>query len=162
VVCCHSQPRRASPRSASAGVRGGGCTIPGAGKPGFSLADHEIELGLGIHGEKGVERTVPLPADALVDTLLSSIVADLVLDRGERVALFVNGLGATPVEELYILYRSVAEQLAGAGLSVRRVWVGEYATSLEMAGASVSLLRIDPELARLMDAPARSPLFDRF
>lgn len=137
MVCCHSQPRRASPRSASAGVRGGGCTIPGAGKPGFSLADHEIELGLGIHGEKGVERTVPLPADALVDTLLSSIVADLVLDRGERVALFVNGLGATPDMELAIVLRAAYDNLSRRGITVARAWAGTFLFALNMPGCSI-------------------------
>jgi dihydroxyacetone kinase len=137
VVCCHSQPRRASPRSASAGVRGGGCTIPGAGKSGFSLADHEIELGLGIHGEKGVERTVPLPADALVDTLLSSIVADLVLDRGERVALFVNGLSATPDMELAIVLRAAYDNLSRRGITVARAWAGTFLFALNMPGCSI-------------------------
>jgi dihydroxyacetone kinase len=100
-------------------------------------------------------------ADAIADDLVSTLLADLPHEPGDRVDVLVNGLGATPVEELYVLYRRVAARLGEAGLAVRRVWVGEYATSLEMAGASISLLRVDDELARLLDAPASSPLLTR-
>ncbi|MCA8094110.1 dihydroxyacetone kinase subunit DhaK [Burkholderia anthina] len=138
------------------GVALDGCTIPGADKAGFSLADHEIELGLGIHGEKGVERTAPQPADALVDTLLSSIVADLVLDRGERVALFVNGLGATPDMELAIVLRAAHDNLSRRGITVARAWAGTFLSALNMPGCSISLLRLNEERAALLDAPTQA------
>ncbi|MBM2766221.1 dihydroxyacetone kinase family protein [Burkholderia anthina] len=138
------------------GVALDGCTIPGADKAGFSLADHEIELGLGIHGEKGVERTAPQPADALVDTLLSSIVADLVLDRGERVALFVNGLGATPDMELAIVLRAAHDNLSRRGIAVARAWAGTFLSALNMPGCSISLLRLNEERAALLDAPTQA------
>src|SRR5581483_6853150 len=128
----------------------------------FDVPEGEMEIGMGIHGEPGVRRGRLEPADEIADDLVSTILHDLPHERGDQVDVLVNGLGATPVEELYILFRRVSMRVAEAGLEVRRAWVGEYATSLEMAGASVSLLRSDAELARLMDAPARSPLVGRF
>ena len=148
--------RDAAAELGTMGVALDGCTIPGAEKSGFSLADHEIELGLGIHGEKGVERTAPLPADALVDTLLSSIVADLVLDRGERVALFVNGLGATPDMELAIVLRAAYDNLSRRGITVARAWAGTFLSALNMPGCSISLLRLNDERAALLDAPTQA------
>ncbi|AOJ91244.1 dihydroxyacetone kinase [Burkholderia sp. MSMB0856] len=148
--------RDAAAELGTMGVALDGCTIPGADKSGFSLADHEIELGLGIHGEKGVERTAPLPADALVETLLSSIVADLVLDRGERVALFVNGLGATPDMELAIVLRAAYDNLSRRGIAVARAWAGTFLSALNMPGCSISLLRLNDERAALLDAPTQA------
>ncbi|KVK95571.1 dihydroxyacetone kinase family protein [Burkholderia territorii] len=148
--------RDAAAELGTMGVALDGCTIPGAEKSGFSLADHEIELGLGIHGEKGVERTAPLPADALVETLLSSIVADLVLDRGERVALFVNGLGATPDMELAIVLRAAYDNLSRRGIVVARAWAGTFLSALDMPGCSISLLRLNDERAALLDAPTQA------
>jgi dihydroxyacetone kinase-like protein len=156
----------ASTEKAAAGIRSMGvalapCTVPSAGRPTFELPAGEMEIGMGIHGEPGVRRGRLEGADAITDRLLDALLADLSHDRGDRVDVLVNGLGATPAEELYVVYRRAARRLADAGLSVRRAWIGEYATSLEMAGASISLLRMDDELARLMDAPARSPFFVR-
>ncbi|MDR6499478.1 dihydroxyacetone kinase [Burkholderia ambifaria] len=148
--------RDAAAELGTMGVALDGCTIPGADKSGFSLADHEIELGLGIHGEKGVERRTPLPADALVDTLLSSIVADLVLDGGERVALFVNGLGATPDMELAIVLRAAYDNLSRRGIVVARAWAGTFLSALNMPGCSVSVLRLNEERAALLDAPTQA------
>nr|WP_057928761.1 dihydroxyacetone kinase family protein [Burkholderia ambifaria] len=148
--------RDAAAELGTMGVALDGCTLPGADKSGFSLADHEIELGLGIHGEKGVERTAPLPADALVETLLSSIVADLVLDRGERVALFVNGLGATPDMELAIVLRAAYDNLSRRGIMVARAWAGTFLSALNMPGCSISLLRLNDERAALLDAPTQA------
>ncbi|CAB3972970.1 dihydroxyacetone kinase [Burkholderia aenigmatica] len=148
--------RDAAAELGTMGVALDGCTIPGADKSGFSLADHEIELGLGIHGEKGVERRAPLPADALVDTLLSSIVADLVLDRGERVALFVNGLGATPDMELAIVLRAAYDNLHRRGIVVARAWAGSFLSALNMPGCSISVLRLNDERAVLLDAPTQA------
>jgi dihydroxyacetone kinase len=137
------------------------CTVPAAGRPTFELPPGEMEIGMGIHGEPGVRRGPLETADQVADHLLDALLSDLPHDPGDRVDVLVNGLGATPIEELYILYRAAAKRLAETGLHVRRTWVGEYATSLEMAGASISLLRVDDELARLLDAPAASPFFVR-
>jgi dihydroxyacetone kinase len=151
--------QKAADQVRSMGVALAPCTVPSVGHPTFDLPDGEMEIGMGIHGEPGVRRGPLEPADQVADHLLDALLDDLPHDRGDRVDVLVNGLGATPVEELYILYRRTAERLRDAGLTVRRTWIGEYATSLEMAGASISLLRVDDELARLLDAPARSPFF---
>jgi dihydroxyacetone kinase len=152
---------KAAARVRSMGVALAPCTVPSAGRPTFELPAGEMEIGMGIHGEPGVRRGPLETADAVTDHLLEAILADLPHSRGDRVDVLVNGLGATPIEELYLVYRRAARGLAAAGLTVRRAWVGEYATSLEMAGASISLLQVDDELSRLMDAPASSPFFVR-
>ena len=151
--------RRAADGLRTMGVALSPCTIPAAGVPTFSLPDGEMEIGMGIHGEPGVRRGALEPADRIADELVETILADREYASGSRVAVLVNGLGATPKEELYILYRRVAERLAERGLTVHRVWIGEYATSLEMAGASVTLIRLDDELRMLLDAPAETPFF---
>jgi dihydroxyacetone kinase len=133
------------------------CTIPAAGKPTFELPDGQMEIGMGIHGEPGVRRGPLEPADRIADELVDALLADRDWPAASRVAVLVNGLGATPKEELYILYRQVAARLAQRDLAVHRVWVGEYATSLEMAGASVSLMAVDDELAALLDHPVATP-----
>ena len=143
----------------SIGVALSPCTVPAVGRPTFKLPVGEMEIGMGIHGEPGVRRGPLESADAIADSLCEALVADLPAGGGSRVDVLVNGLGATPVEELYILFRRAARCLGEAGLAVRRAWVGEYATSLEMAGASLSLLRVDDELSALLDAPAESPFF---
>ncbi|MEK7862750.1 MAG: dihydroxyacetone kinase subunit DhaK [Chloroflexota bacterium] len=135
------------------------CIVPAAGRPTFELPHGEMEIGMGIHGEPGVRRGALETADQIAAGLLTPIIADLPYTRGDRVGVLVNGLGATPKEELYILYRRVHQILAEHGIAVHRAWVGEYATSLEMSGASVSLLKLDDELVRLLDAPAASPFF---
>jgi dihydroxyacetone kinase-like protein len=135
------------------------CTIPAAGVPTFELPVGQMEIGMGIHGEPGVRRGPLATADEIAQELMRTILADLPYQRGDEVGVLVNGLGATPKEELYILYRSVARILAAEGIAVHRVWVGEYATSLEMAGASVTLIRLDDEIKRLLDAPAETPFF---
>jgi dihydroxyacetone kinase-like protein len=152
---------RAAGAVRSMGVALSPCIVPAAGRPTFELPVGQMEIGMGIHGEPGVRRGALESADAITDALLEAILADLPHKKGDRVDVLVNGLGATPVEELYIAYRRAARRLADAGVTVRRAWVGEYATSLEMAGMSISLLRMDDELARLMDAPASSPFFTR-
>jgi dihydroxyacetone kinase-like protein len=147
---------------AAAGLRSMGvalspCTLPAAGVPTFELPAGQMEIGMGIHGEPGVRRGPLETADEIAAELARAILDDLPFERGDEVAVLVNGLGATPKEELYILYRGVASHLSDAGLRVHRVLVGEYATSLEMAGASLSLLRLDDELRSLLDAPANTP-----
>ncbi|MDQ3700627.1 MAG: dihydroxyacetone kinase subunit DhaK [Chloroflexota bacterium] len=149
---------------AAAGVRSIGvalspCTVPAAGVPTFELPVGEMEIGMGIHGEPGIRRGPLEPADRIAEQLITAILDDLPYERGDNVAVLVNGLGATPKEELYLLYRRAHAVLTDRGVRVHRVWVGEYVTSLEMAGASLSLLRLDGELTRLVDAPAESPFF---
>lgn len=132
------------------------CTVPHAGEPSFTLADDEIEIGIGIHGEPGRERIKLEPADAIVDRLLGPILDDLPFTGGDRVLLFVNGMGGTPQIELYIAFRRAAEVLRERGIEVTRSLVGNYTTSLEMQGFSISLLRLDDELTALWDAPVQT------
>ena len=150
---------RAAAGTRTMGVALSPCTIPAAGVPTFELPVGQMEIGMGIHGEPGVRRGPLATADEIADELTRAILDDLPYRRGDEVAVLVNGLGATPKEELYILYRGVSRVLADEGITVHRVWVGEYATSLEMAGASVTLLRLDDELRRLVDAPAETPFY---
>jgi dihydroxyacetone kinase len=133
--------------------------LPEAGKPTFTLGEGEMEIGIGIHGEPGSERGPLLGADEIADRLVTAICDDLALRGGDRVAVLVNGLGATPQEELYLLYRRTHYLLERAGVSIHRRYIGEFATSLEMAGASISVLRLNNELEELLDAPASSPFF---
>lgn len=133
------------------------CTVPAAGQPGFLLDDDEIEWGLGIHGEPGVERATLRPAADVVDRLVTAIAGDRGLTRGDRVALLVNGLGATPPMELSIVADSAARDLRGRGLTVERVWTGNFLTALDMAGCSLSVLAVDDELLADLDAPTTAP-----
>jgi phosphoenolpyruvate---glycerone phosphotransferase subunit DhaK len=149
----------AADRTRSMGVALAPCTLPAAGVPTFELPAGQMEIGMGIHGEPGVRRGPLESADRIAEQLTQAIINDLPFGRGDSVAVLVNGLGATPKEELYLLYRSAHRMLTAAGISVHRIWVGEYATSLEMAGASISLLQLDAELTQLIDAPAESPFF---
>ena len=129
-------------------------TIPAAGKPGFELGEDEMELGIGIHGEPGTSTEKLQPADAIVDHLLDKILNDNVDYAGSEVAVMVNGSGATPVMELYILNNRVNDVLTEKGIKVARTYVGNYMTSIDMAGASITLLKLDDELKELLDAPA--------
>jgi dihydroxyacetone kinase-like protein len=151
--------RHANDRTRTMGVALAACTVPAAGRPTFSLEDNEMEIGLGIHGEPGMRRGPLESADKVTDALLDAILADMPLGKGDTVAVLVNGLGATPAMELYIMFRRVAARLAEIGVTIHRSYVGEYVTSLEMAGASVTLIHLDEELTRLVDAPARTPMF---
>jgi len=143
----------------SMGVALSPCIVPEAGRPGFHLGDDEMEIGMGIHGERGVRRGQLQTADEITTTLIESIIDDLPFTKGDSVAILVNGLGATPKEELYIMYRKASEILSKAEINISRKFVGEYATSMEMAGASISLLRLDKELIKLLDAEADSPFY---
>ncbi|HTB41316.1 MAG TPA: dihydroxyacetone kinase family protein [Reyranella sp.] len=138
------------------GVALGACTVPAVGRPGFDLGATEIELGLGIHGEQGVERAALLSADAVVERLLGSILADLELARGSSVALLVNGLGGTTGMELAIVARHALAVLRERGLQVERAWIGDFLTALEMPGCSLSILKVDRARLALLDAPAES------
>lgn len=132
------------------------CTVPAAGKPGFSLADGEIEWGLGIHGEAGIERGALEPADAIVARLLDRIVTDLAPARGERVALLVNNLGGTPASELDIVAAAALRELDRLGLRVERAWAGTFLSALEMAGVSLTVLRLDDARLARLDAASRT------
>ncbi len=153
--------RQAVAQTCSMGVALSPCTVPAAGVPTFTLGDDEMEIGMGIHGEAGVHRGKLESADQIAERLARAVLDDLPFQRDDRVAVLVNGLGATPLEELYVLYRRVRQILDGEGIAVHRSYVGEYATSLEMAGASLTLLRLNDVLARLLDAPAKSPFFEQ-
>jgi dihydroxyacetone kinase-like protein len=133
------------------------CTVPHVGKPTFELAEDEMEVGIGIHGEPGRRRVKLLPADEIVGLLMEPILSDLPFASGDEVLLFVDGLGGTPLIELYIVYRKAAELAAKAGLKVVRNLVGSYITSLEMAGTAITLLKLDGQLVPLWDAPVFTP-----
>jgi dihydroxyacetone kinase-like protein len=133
------------------------CIVPAAGTPTFALGDDEVEVGIGIHGEPGRRREKLAPVDDMADWLVAPIVSDLGLTRGDKVLAFVNGMGGTPLIELYIAFNSVARILGGQGITIGRSLVGNYITSLEMAGFSVTLLKLDDDLVRLWDAPVHTP-----
>ena len=136
------------------GIALSSCTPPVRGTPLFEIADDEMEVGIGIHGEPGRQRTKIVSANEIVDLLLDAIVPDLPFVAGDEVAVMVNGLGGTPITELYLLYGAAHKRLAEKGIKVFRSYVGEYCTSLEMAGAHISLLKVDAELKELLLAPA--------
>jgi phosphoenolpyruvate---glycerone phosphotransferase subunit DhaK len=133
------------------------CTVPANGKPTFELGEAEMELGVGIHGEPGRERVPLAPAAEIAAMLVTPILEDLPFRRGDRVIAFVNGLGGSPLIELYLMYHEVSQILAANGVTAARSLVGPYITSLDMAGCSVTLLRATDELLRLWDAPVRTP-----
>jgi dihydroxyacetone kinase-like protein len=149
--------RRVNERARSFGIALSSCTPPAAGKPIFDLPDGEIELGIGIHGEPGRRREQTRTAREIVEVTLEAILSDLEPAEGARVLPFVNGMGGTPLIELYLLYGEVDRQLRDAGLQPVRNLVGNYITSLEMAGASVTVLELDDELVSLWDAPVHTP-----
>lgn len=133
------------------------CIVPAAGKSSFTLGENEVEIGMGIHGEPGTHREEIKSADEIVDHLLGKILEDMPFASGEEAAVMINGLGGTPLMELYIANRRVAEVLASKGIKVIRTYIGNYMTSLEMAGFSISLLKLDGELKELLLAPADTP-----
>jgi dihydroxyacetone kinase-like protein len=133
--------------------------LPGAGKPTFHLTEGEVEMGIGIHGEPGIWRDELKPAGALVDEMVDRLLDDPVDDAGTRVSVLVNSLGATPLEELYILYRGLRQKLDAAGIEIVMPLVGRYTTSMDMAGASISLCFLDAEIERLFRAPASCPFW---
>jgi dihydroxyacetone kinase-like protein len=146
---------RASGRSM--GMALSACTVPHLGKPSFELSDGEMEVGIGIHGEPGRRRMPIAPADEITAMLMEPILADLPFRSGDPVILFVNGMGGTPLIELYIIYRKAAEIAKKHGLIIARNLVGSYITSLEMAGTSITMLRVDDSLVKLWDAPVNTP-----
>ncbi len=149
--------RKVSGQGRSMGMALTSCTVPAAGDPTFDLPAGEMEIGVGIHGEPGRRRVPLAPAREVAEMLLEPVLADLDFTGGDGVLAFVNGLGATPLIELYLMYAEVRAVLERAGVTVARSLVGPYMTSLDMAGCSVTLLRMDDELLRFWDAPVRTP-----
>jgi dihydroxyacetone kinase-like protein len=133
------------------------CIVPAAGKPNFTLAEDEVEIGMGIHGEPGTHRETLRPVDEIVNHMVSRILTDMPLEIGDEVAVMVNGLASTPLMELYLVNRKVHKMLEEKGVKIYKTFVGEFMTSLEMAGCSVTLLKLDDELKVLLDAPADTP-----
>jgi phosphoenolpyruvate---glycerone phosphotransferase subunit DhaK len=149
--------RKVNERGRSMGIALTSCTVPAAGKPTLELPAEEMEIGIGIHGEPGRRRVPLAPAREIAELLVEPILGDLDFTGGDGVIAFVNGMGATPLIELYLMYNEVATILEKAGVGIARSLVGSYITSLDMAGCSVTLLKADDELLRLWDAPVRTP-----
>jgi dihydroxyacetone kinase-like protein len=149
--------RKVNANGRSMGIALTSCTVPAAGKPTFDLPDGEMEVGIGIHGEPGRRRVPIVPAREIAEMLVEPILGDLDFTGGDGVLAFVNGMGATPLIELYVMYNEVATILGKAGITIARSLVGPYITSLDMAGCSVTLLKVDEETLRLWDAPVRTP-----
>lgn len=145
----------------SIGVALSPCIVPESGTPAFSLAENEIALGMGIHGEPGIWQGELRTADALCDEMIDRLLEELPAGRGERLSIMVNSLGATPLEELYILYRRVAQRMADRQVTLVQPLIGRYATSMEMSGFSLSLCALDSELEALLHAPASSPFWSQ-
>lgn len=151
--------RHANMRTCTMGVALSPCSLPQTRRWNFDLGEGEMEIGMGIHGEPGIERGPLKSADAIVDEMMDRIFAEMQAGRGDRVAVLVNGLGATPLMELYIMNRRVQARLRDAGIETHATWVGNYCTSLEMAGASVTCMHLDDELTRLIDRPCHCAMF---
>jgi dihydroxyacetone kinase-like protein len=148
--------RRVNANARSMGMALTSCIVPAAGKPTFELGDDEIEIGIGIHGEPGRERVKLAPAAEIVEHLTTPILEDLPFEDGDDVLAFVNSMGGTPLIELYVVYNDLQRLLGERGIRITRNLIGPYITSLEMAGCSITLLRLDDELTRLWDAPVKT------
>lgn len=148
--------RKVNAQGRSMGLALTSCTVPTAGKPTFEIGDNEMELGVGIHGEPGRRRVALASAREIAEMLVEPVLSDLPFASGDPVIAFVNGLGGTPLIELYVMYNEVSKILAGHGISIARSLVGSYITSLDMAGTSVTLLQVDDELLSLWDAPVKT------
>lgn len=151
--------KKAAANTRTMGVALSPVTLPAVGHPTFEVKTGEMEIGMGIHGEPGIRKSKLETADQISEELLTAIKNDLDLKSGEKVCVLVNSLGATPPEELYIMYRHVKKVLKSYGVEVARAFVGEFATSLEMAGASISVIRVDNELLTYLNAPVHTPFF---
>jgi dihydroxyacetone kinase-like protein len=149
--------RKAKDLGRSMGMALTSCTVPHVGKPTFDLPEDEMEIGIGIHGEPGRVRMPLKPADEIVEMLMEPIISDLPYKQGDEVLMFVNGMGGTPLIELYIAYRKAYQIAEKHGLKVVRNLIGPYITSLEMAGMSITLLKMDNDMLKLWDAPVKTP-----
>ncbi|MGE5635584.1 MAG: dihydroxyacetone kinase subunit DhaK [Nocardioidaceae bacterium] len=145
--------QRANAQGRSMGMALTPCVTPSSGEPSFDLPDDEMEIGIGIHGEPGRERVKLEPAARIVERLAGAVIEDLPFESGDEVLAFVNGMGGTPLIELYVVYNELHKLLSARGIAITRRLIGSYITSLEMAGCSITLLRLDDELTRLWDAP---------
>ena len=143
----------------SMGMAVDACTVPAVGKPSFDLAEDEIEIGIGIHGEPGVNREKISSVNGIVDKLLDKILAEGIYNAGDEVAVMVNGMGGTPLMELFVANKHVADVLAAKGIKIAKTLVGNYMTSLDMEGFSITLLKVDEEMKALLNAPADTPAF---
>lgn len=150
---CERIARKANQHTHTMGVALAPCSLPGVRKPNFEIGADEMEIGMGIHGELGVQRGKLKSADEITDAMMDQILADMSLSRGDRVTVLVNSLGATPIMELYIMNRRVKKRLDDLGITVHGTWVGNYCTSMEMAGASITLTHLDGELQKMIDHP---------
>jgi phosphoenolpyruvate---glycerone phosphotransferase subunit DhaK len=148
--------RKVNANSRSMGMALTSCIVPAAGKPTFELGDDEMEIGIGIHGEPGRERMKVEPSAKIVERLATPIVEDLPFEQGDQVLAFVNGMGGTPLIELYVVYNDLRKFLDGRGITISRNLIGPYITSLEMAGCSITLLKLDDELIQLWDSPVKT------
>jgi len=148
--------RQVNERGRSMGMALTSCTVPAAGKPTFELGDDEMEIGVGIHGEPGRQRMKLKPAQEIVEMMATAVVEDFPLARGDDVLAFVNGMGGTPLIELYVVFNELKKFLAGRGVTISRNLIGSYITSLEMAGCSITLLKLSDEFIQLWDAPVKT------
>ena len=156
LAACKAMAERVNAATGTMGVALTSCTVPAAGKPTFEIGDDEMEFGVGIHGEPGRERDKLASADAIAERMVAAITESLSPKSGEEILLFVNGMGATPAMELYLMYHAAARQCTDKGLKIARSLVGNYCTSLDMAGCSITITKLDGELATLWDAPVHT------
>ncbi|MFB2551982.1 dihydroxyacetone kinase subunit DhaK [Ensifer soli] len=157
---CERIARKTNDRTFTVGVALSPCSLPQTRRWNFEMGEDEMEVGMGIHGEPGILRETLKSADAIVDDIMDRILAEMGAAAGDRVAVLVNSLGSTPLMELYIMNRRVAQRLAGAGIGIHKTWVGTYCSSLEMAGASITLLHLDDETTELLDHPCDCAMFE--
>jgi dihydroxyacetone kinase-like protein len=157
LAACKALGDRTNKRTGSMGVALTSCTVPAAGTPTFQIGEDEMEMGVGIHGEPGRRRVKLAPADQIADEMVGAILADLKPQKGDQVLLLVNGFGGTPTMELYLMFDAARRVLDKAGVGIGRALVGNYVTSLEMAGCSITLTLLDDEIARYWDAPVLTP-----
>ena len=156
LAACKALGERVNAASGSMGVALTSCTVPAAGKPTFDLAEDEMEMGVGIHGEPGRRRVALKPASEIAAEMIEAICESLQPASGEEVLLFVNGMGGTPAMELYLVYHAAAQLCEARGLKIARSLVGNYCTSLDMAGCSITVTKLDAEMQRLWDAPVKT------
>ena len=156
LAACKALGDRINAASGTMGIALTSCTVPAAGKPTFDISDAEMEMGVGIHGEPGRKRVAMMPADEIAAEIVSAICESLEPNSGDNVLLMVNGMGATPSMELYLMYNAAARLCADRGLTVARSLVGNYCTSLDMAGCSITLTKLDDEMVSLWDAPVHT------
>lgn len=156
---CERIARKANDHTFTIGVALSPCSLPQTRRSNFEMGENDMEIGMGIHGEPGMKREPLMTADEVTDRIMDSILEEMAPKQGDKVAVLVNSLGATPLMELYIMNRRVHQRLQGAGLSAYKTWVGNYCTSLEMAGASITLMKLDEELTRMLDHPATCAMF---